>query len=31
LKKLRRSVEFDEGVKDKILSDITLRRSERRT
>jgi len=31
LKKLRRSVEFDEGVKDKILSDIYLRRSERRT
>lgn len=30
LKKFRRSIEFDEAVKDKILSDIALKRSERR-
>ena len=31
LKKLRGSIEFDEGVKDKILADIALKRSEHRT
>ncbi len=31
LKKLRGSMEFDEGVKDKILADIDVKRSEHRT
>lgn len=30
LKKLRGSIEFEKGVKEKILADITLKRSERR-
>ncbi len=30
LKKLRGSIEFDEGIKDKILADIALKRSEHR-
>lgn len=30
LKKLRGSIEFDEGVKERILADIALKRSERR-
>ncbi len=30
LKKLRGSMEFDEGAKEKILADIALKRSERR-
>ncbi len=30
LKKLKGSVEFDEGVKERILADIALKRSERR-
>ncbi len=31
LKKLRGSIEFDQSVKDKILADIDVKRSEHRT